>query len=753
MPFHPGQIKQSSERVSTQQQLAFALLHPGHHPPRANLLRPLNDLSFLEKCNSNTITALDLETTGIDAADASQHVVGIGLANEHGSAYYTIENYRAVFQLLWQNQTPLIAHNLFFDASWIMRDYPQQDLNWLGCTYAWYKLTATEGWPGQEWGLKRAQKQLLRWTETNEKELDLWLVRNGYVGSTSLTNIPGTVEFINASGETRWGRPSKGEMHRAPAEILGHYCALDAEATWLLYTHILAPVIQSFPGLAEYAGPRYTKYILLLVQQKLRGILIDRARMEAHQTTLKALITQAEQDFLALPEVSPHVAVYNQAQVEEHLLLEPPKWKAKKKMGTEPHQFNKKGEVTGAWSRWNTRKEELDAELPEVTVRWQNWEAKREQLATAQHFNLNSGPQKQWLFYTQMEYPIVFTTDSGLPATDDKSLRAFGAAGKLLNHYNECVKELSYVEQLLGMLKPGNTLHAGWRIPGTLTGRLAGKDPNIQQMPKSKGFLEAFIARPGYVIIDTDHSALEQVVLTELSQDPNLWKIYGPNAASNDIYLFTGANLPGIGKAIRAAGYDPDNPTPEGIASAKKLAKKERGIAKVVVLSSSYGAGPGKIAQTLSVEGIILSSEEAVAIHRGYWDLYSGVKKFERTLLREYNRNRGWILNGIGRPIGIAADYTKDIVSRDVQGCGHDLHVLYIGIVAELLDKAGIEWHPWIVDLHDAMAIEVPIAQQEKAKQIMNTIAYAELHRMVGGKIALRGDSVVCSNWSESKCE
>ena len=32
-----------------------------------------------------------------------------------------------------------------------------------------------------------------------------------------------------------------------------------------------------------------------------------------------------------------------------------------------------------------------------------------------------------------------------------------------------------------------------------------------------------------------------------------------------DIYLFNGAHLKGLGEKIRAVGYDPDNPTPEAI--------------------------------------------------------------------------------------------------------------------------------------------------------------------------------------------
>jgi hypothetical protein len=58
------------------------------------------------------------------------------------------------------------------------------------------------------------------------------------------------------------------------------------------------------------------------------------------------------------------------------------------------------------------------------------------------------------------------------------------------------------------------------------------------------------------------------------------------DAKPTDVYLFVAANLGGeLGRKIRAAGFDPDNPTKESVAKAKKDAKKERNIAKLLHLS------------------------------------------------------------------------------------------------------------------------------------------------------------------------
>jgi hypothetical protein len=54
---------------------------------------------------------------------------------------------------------------------------------------------------------------------------------------------------------------------------------------------------------------------------------------------------------------------------------------------------------------------------------------------------------------------------------------------------------------------------------------------NCQQQPKTRGYLECFKPRPGRVWVDHDFTALEPCVLTELSRDESMLKIYGPAAS------------------------------------------------------------------------------------------------------------------------------------------------------------------------------------------------------------------------------
>lgn len=707
----------------------YVLLEPKLCPARHTLFRPINDLTWFEELTPNSTVALDLETNGVDPSAPDTSVVGIGLASEHGSVYYTNEYYPAVVQWLYDTQCTIIAHNMFFDASWILRDAGGigAGLNWGHCTYALSKQLATEGWAGQGWGLKQLQKELLLWEVTNEAELDEWLVLNGHYTSTSTSEKEGLVPFKNEAGEQRWGTPAKGMMYLAPEAILGRYCRLDAESTYLLHQHVLMPALRRFPALEEFMQPgRYTHYILQLIHQKLRGIRVDRQKLARHKSALEAEITRLDAEFVSHPLVAPHIKAYNDYQVEL-------------RRQKEPKRFKKNGQESRNYVKWLAEVGEMQRDADAGVRR-------------PEFFNINSGLQKQWLFYECLGNAVVKRTESGQPAVDGDALRAFGEPGRLLIEQNDAVKELGYVEQMLNLSSHDGRIHHGFRIPGTLTGRLSGKDPNLQQVPKSIPFLECFLPDDGNVLVQFDFSAIEQVVLAELSLDDSLWEIYGPNAVQQDVYLFNGAHMPGIGDIIRASGYDPRNPTPESIAHAKKVCKRERQIAKMCSLAYAYGASWKKVQAILRLSNIHISDAESQAMHAAYWALYSGVKRYQRELEREHRDRDGWIVNGIGRPLGVHHEYTHDILNRQCQSTGHDLLVLFLHIVQDELDKEGLVWEPYVLDFHDELIIECSAATASKVCAVIDQ-ALVKLNTEVGCTIPLKGEATIHMNLASIKCE
>lgn len=692
----------------------YLLLDPIHCPPRSGptFNQFLDDQSvdyIINSMNQSAIVALDFETMGADYSDNIQ-IVGLGLAWDTGSCYFSqdsISNENAEILFAQIAQHPgLIAHNVYFDGG-VFKKAHGTHANWHMCTYALYSFLANEGYAGRGWGLKTAQTELLLWENSNEGELDEWLVTNGYyVGNKRKDE---SFEYLQAEYKSGGLRPNKGEMWRAPSHILGKYCILDAESTYLLYTRILSPALGQFPGLEEFMTSHWMGLIRILIDQKMHGILMDREGLTSRKNELLASVAQLTHTFLTHEDTREHIA-----NMEFNMRMNGIIQK-------EPVKLKKDGGISKNWSKWEQRlKDAEEGRLEEYK------------------FNMNSGQQLRELLYEHMEFEVKVYTEKGEASTAFKALRSLGGIGSILTQRAELVKELSYIDKYLELIENRPTIHPSFRTPGTTTGRLSSKEPNLQQVPKSKAVMSLFKARPGTVWVDLDFSALEPCVATEYSNDRNMLQIYGDNVPPNDIYIFVMAHIPGMGDKARSLGYDPYNPNKEALGRVKKEMKKERSICKTVVLACQYGAGVKKVLQTLEEQEINISYEEVENIHTGYWNLFAQVKDYARSLHFEKKRNKGYILNGVARPMAIPDDFEKDTLNRFIQSTGHDILTMYITILCRNLDKAGIDWKPIIIDFHDATTVEVPKADEQRTIDIFNE-SMLELNGILQGTIKLRG--------------
>jgi DNA polymerase I-like protein with 3'-5' exonuclease and polymerase domains len=736
----------SSQVITHEGNSEYSLVVSGISQPRTELIEIITqprrgdiDRVITQAVADAAIVALDLETNGTDAV-AGGVIVGLALAWEQGSFYFSISSMSTEdTQYLYNRlrELPLIAHNVFFDASFL---YEQVGwLNWQYCTYGLYMHCANEGFPGQGWGLKRAQVEMLGWAESNTEMLYKWLVNNGYTMSSDET------------------RPDLSQMWRAPAEILGHYCALDADSTWQLWHHVLRPVVERFEVLNEYHQRDYLAEVLVLIEQRKHGIYIDIDSLTTYADELRIQINNNNNEFQELEVVRVMTNDRITRALAEHDQKQPEMYRVVR-LGVEPPRFNKKGGDNKNWIKWCEKRDRPR----EISKSYINWVDRRESILNNTRgdytVNINSDLQLRHIFYTILGFPVNQYTESGLPSVDDQALRGLGEVGALIARNREVVKELSYVDSYIELARD-SILRPSFRVPGTLTGRLSGRDPNIQQIPKSARVMDTFRARDGMVYVDCDHTSIENVVLAELSRDTTLLNLYGPHANPNhDAYLYVGAHLPVIGDAIRRAGYDPENPTPDGRDRAKRDARKERGIAKVVVLASSYGAGPGKIHSTLTSSGVDVTINQVRTIHREYWQLFSGIRKFEEVLMEEWRVNsaasgssNGWVLNGIGRPICVAEYLMKDIVNRVVQSTAHDIHMMYIRILDSIFSSRGLDVKWIIADFHDQSIVECSPNIANEVGMIMGVEAYEILNAELGAYIPIRGEAQVVTNLTQAK--
>jgi hypothetical protein len=147
-----------------------------------------------------------------------------------------------------------------------------------------------------------------------------------------------------------------------------------------------------------------------------------------------------------------------------------------------------------------------------------------------------------------------------------------------------------------------------------------------------------------------------------------------------------------------------------------------------------------------------MSLEEAAAIHAAHWDLYRGVRRYDRLLQQEWSDRGGWVYNGLRHPMPIAPDYLKDRTNRVVQSTGHSILMMLIKHIDRLRQECGIEMYPSIVDFHDETLWEVRSDQIDDAKQLFKD-AYAALNEELGGIIPIQGGLVVAKTLAEVKAD
>lgn len=702
----------------------------------------------------------------------------------------------------------VLAHNAYFDYSLIKMECDRRDIKlpyiFTHDTYGLYKQLAGEGWWGQTWGLKDAQIDLLGWDSSNEEGIDNWLIGHGFhkqgpkllPGESPEEHLARCSAWTAVDPEKRKSIVAiKGEMWRCPPEILGEYCILDCLSTLMLYELVLRPALDQFPELEAFHTDEWIESIHLLADQQVAGIRIDRDRLLLHEQRLRTLIAEYELKIHESDITGPLIKQINearlQADIEKLRLKEPEKYK-KKKETKEPIMYRKDGGLASSWIKWN-EKQQLP---PEVSKSWENWQAKYHALvAPIKPWSASSGDDVRELVYGHqcggittplVEVHSIVPWD---PATKTgNSFRLMGINGEVdlnltdagalpvdaeafsqmdpewagaIDKHREYSKELSYVETYLELLwnhgdaeRPNWRLHPGWKIHGTVTGRLAGRDPNLQQIPKSIELLDCFIPDPETVWVEGDWTALEPHVLAELSKDPALLALYGPDAKpGHDRYLFTLASINHAFTAPVRKLYDPANPTKEGVGQAKKECKSLREVGKVLVLSGDYGAGASKKWRSCVLKGIKISLEAMKEIHEAQLEMHRGIyKEFVPELEREWRTRGGWVLSGLGHPVAVDGEKKKDLCNRVIQKTGHDIHTLFFVRLARALRSAGISAQGIVWDFHDQFIIQVPAERADEVLELAKREVIA-VNESLGTTVRLKLDPRIVSGMSEAKME
>ena len=151
-------------------------------------------------------------------------------------------------------------------------------------------------------------------------------------------------------------------------------------------------------------------------------------------------------------------------------------------------------------------------------------------------------------------------------------------------------------------------IHASFIIGGTDTGRLACRNPNVQNPPKESDFRALFAASDGRVMVVTDYSQIELRVMALVAQEKTMLAAYRQGI---DLHRKTAAALTGV--------------------LLEAVTKAQRQLAKAVNFGLLFGQGAAGLAKYAKTQyGVDMSIKQAERYRQAFFDTYPGLRRWQR---------------------------------------------------------------------------------------------------------------------------
>jgi uracil-DNA glycosylase family 4 len=303
-----------------------------------------------------------------------------------------------------------------------------------------------------------------------------------------------------------------------------------------------------------------------------------------------------------------------------------------------------------------------------------------------------------------------------------------GAEGELARRLIACrhLSKLlvSYVARLPQMAGADGRVRTVYNIGGTATGRLSSGNiqmglPNMQNI--EKGLRGAFVAPPGFVLVNVDLSQAEIRTLAHYARDPEL-------------------------NARLAAGAD----THRAMASivwgipVEQVTDRQRQAAKQLNFGILYGRGEEAVAAELGV-----GTMEARGIIDTYYRRLPAVRPWKEGVEEKALRD-GYVTYSLGRRrhfAGLAEDKVRrEAVNSVIQGTASD-----ILLQAQAEIWRALRGNPdvrLVATVHDSIVFECRAGMADMVGAFASSVMADVPRRVFGMEVPFRADVTVGERWS-----
>ncbi|MBT9148756.1 MAG: DNA polymerase I [Dehalococcoidia bacterium] len=373
-------------------------------------------------------------------------------------------------------------------------------------------------------------------------------------------------------------------------------------------------------------------------------------------------------------------------------------------------------------------------------------------------FNINSTQQLGRILFDELKLTPGRKTKSGY-STDISVLEGLRGEHPAIEHiieYRQLAKlKSTYVDALPALIDPETgRVHTNFNQTVTATGRLSSSDPNLQNIPVrteignrirqafvapkgvwsresgvwsrgARGTLDSQLSTLDSWLLSADYSQIELRVMAHLSQDPGLLAAF---AHDEDIHAATASQVFGV--------------------ETYEVTSEMRRIAKVVNFGVIYGMGDYGLEQTTG-----LSRQEATDFINTYFEKYRGVRDYVKST-KQHAVEKGYVQTVMGRrryiPEINSSSYQvrqaaeRMAINMPVQGTAADIIKLAMINIQNEIDIRSLK-SKMILQVHDELLFEVPQAEIELMKRLVQEIMSAAMELSVSLKV----ETKLGQNWGE----
>jgi DNA polymerase-1 len=358
-------------------------------------------------------------------------------------------------------------------------------------------------------------------------------------------------------------------------------------------------------------------------------------------------------------------------------------------------------------------------------------------------FNINSPKQVGDVLYDTLELKPKNSkkTAGGQRSTKESELEKMrddhSIIGDILR-YRELKKLVStYIDNLPEMVSKDGRLRSTLLQTGTVTGRMASRDPNLQNIPvrtkESKAIRKGFVADKGYTFVSIDYSQIELRIAAILSKDEKMIEIF---KNGEDVHA-------GVASRVFAVKID-------------EVTSDMRRKAKVINFGILYGMGVNALRANLG-EGT--TREESQEFLNAYFNTFTRLAEYlEET--KGYARLHGYTQTLFGRrrhfpgikssaPF-IRAQAERMAINAPVQGTAADAMRIAMNEVYTYLKKGKkLDTVHMLMQVHDELIFEIKEEDVKKEIKKLKEIMEGVLEGQEDCGVPIIADVATGSNWAE----